>query len=242
MRRLLASRYPSATALCALALLAAGGGYAFASGTAAKTIHACVHHRGGGVYIAKKCAKHDRKLSWNQVGPRGPAGPTGPQGPGATDVVYNTAGGGSSTTVTIGRIGPWTVSFNCAESDSMTTATPYFTGPGGSLDGISAGPTSADSISEVFPQLTNDQLNMASSTSTSTASESFEALFVPSSGTSYQVNETTAATGGTTNSCHFAATAVPVSSAASGSAELRGRTTPNAASATKLSGPLFGKG
>jgi hypothetical protein len=59
------------------------GGYALASSQA--TINACVHHRGGGLYVGH-CARGDKTLSWNQrgpTGPRGPAGPQGPAGPGA---------------------------------------------------------------------------------------------------------------------------------------------------------------
>jgi hypothetical protein len=232
MRRLLAPRKMSAAAVAMLLLLIAGAGYALASSN--KTIHACVHHKGGDIYIAKKCAKHDKKISWNKVGPRGATGATGatgPQGPGATDVVYNAQGGTSSTPVTIGTIGPWTVGFTCMQSGSTTTATAYFTGPGGSLNGIDAGPSSAISVSEVFPQLSNDELNTASSTSAnSTSSASLEALFVPSSGTSYEVTATTAATGSTTDTCHFAATATPASSAASASAavarDTKGRVAP----------------
>jgi hypothetical protein len=79
-------------------LLVGGGAYALASSTQA-TITVCVKHSGGALYQAKKCAKHDSRLSWNKqgpagatgrtgatgaIGPQGPKGDTGPQGPGAT--------------------------------------------------------------------------------------------------------------------------------------------------------------
>ncbi|HET6866017.1 MAG TPA: hypothetical protein VFH80_08845 [Solirubrobacteraceae bacterium] len=71
-------------------LILAGGAYALASSHAG-TITACVHHKGGALYVAKKCARHDKTLSWNKqgwpgsIGPQGPAGATGPQGaPGIT--------------------------------------------------------------------------------------------------------------------------------------------------------------
>src|SRR6185312_2150602 len=83
----------SAATLGAVALLLGGGtAYALASSTGA-TIAVCVKHDGGTLYRAKKCAKHDSRLSWNKqgapgatgaTGAQGPKGDTGPQGPGAT--------------------------------------------------------------------------------------------------------------------------------------------------------------
>lgn len=82
----------------AVLLLAGGAAYALASSTPS-TITVCVKHTGGALYQAKKCAKHDSRLSWNKqgpagargvtgaigaTGPQGPKGDTGPQGPGAT--------------------------------------------------------------------------------------------------------------------------------------------------------------
>jgi hypothetical protein len=61
-------------------LLASGGAYALGSSIGG-TITACVNHRGGTLYKAKKCARHDKELSWNQQGPPGPEGPPGAQGP-----------------------------------------------------------------------------------------------------------------------------------------------------------------
>lgn len=61
------------------ALIAGGGTYALA-GQGASTLSACVHRKGGGLYQAKKCAHHDKKLSWSIVGPTGPQGATGPAG------------------------------------------------------------------------------------------------------------------------------------------------------------------
>ena len=95
----------SAAALAAVALLLAGGGtYALAS-SAASTITVCVKHKGGALYKAKKCAKHDGKLSWNKQGPagnsgsQGPKGNTGPQGPGATTIATTLPLGTSLTTI-----------------------------------------------------------------------------------------------------------------------------------------------
>jgi hypothetical protein len=79
MRRLFTSRGASAAAVGILVLLVAGGGYAIANGGG--TITVCVHHNGGGLYEAKKCAKHDANLSWNTQGPPGQQGNPGLQGP-----------------------------------------------------------------------------------------------------------------------------------------------------------------
>lgn len=78
MRRLLAGRGTFVAALSIIAVVAAGGGYALASGSG--TITVCVSHKGGALYKASKCKKHDNKLSWNQKGPQGPTGATGAQG------------------------------------------------------------------------------------------------------------------------------------------------------------------
>jgi hypothetical protein len=40
----------------------------------------CVHHKGGALYQAGKCAKHDKRLSWNGQGPQGLQGSQGLQG------------------------------------------------------------------------------------------------------------------------------------------------------------------
>jgi hypothetical protein len=95
-------------ALVAVVLAASGGAYA-ASSHASTTIAACVRHSGGGLYIAKHCAKNDKRVTWaatgssgaaglpgaagqagaagaaGELGPTGPAGAQGPAGPaGAT--------------------------------------------------------------------------------------------------------------------------------------------------------------
>jgi hypothetical protein len=66
-------------ALAAVAVLLAGGAYALASSSGG-TITVCVSHNGGALYKAKKCAKHDTKLSWNKVGQQGPGGAPGANG------------------------------------------------------------------------------------------------------------------------------------------------------------------
>jgi hypothetical protein len=231
----------STAAVVVSALLAAGGGYALASSTGGKTITVCVKHKGGALYKAKKCAKHDKKLTWNKQGPQGiqgqsgQTGQTGPQGPGAVDIVHDATGTSSATPVTIGTIGPWTLGFSCTQTGSTTAANAYFTGPAGSVDGIDAG-SSAGSESMAFPQLTNATLNEADSSSTTTASHTFDGMFEPATGSAVELRETIAAAGGTTNACHFAATVIPVS-AQSGATATRHSST--ALSRLPSSGPLI---
>jgi hypothetical protein len=65
----------------AVLVLTGGGAYALGSSLAGGTITVCVHHKGGALYQAKKCAKHDKKLSWNKQGLQGAKGATGAAGP-----------------------------------------------------------------------------------------------------------------------------------------------------------------
>lgn len=67
----------TAIAGTAVAALVAGGGTYALAGQGAGTLSACVHRKGGALYEAKKCARHDRKLTWSVAGPRGVAGPQG---------------------------------------------------------------------------------------------------------------------------------------------------------------------
>jgi hypothetical protein len=67
-------------ALIALLIAASGGAYAAVT-AGSKSMVACVHHNGGGLYERGTCAGHDRRLVWSVAGPRGAAGPQGPAGP-----------------------------------------------------------------------------------------------------------------------------------------------------------------
>ena len=97
----------------AASVVAAGGAYALASSLAAGQITVCVRHKGGTLYKAKKCVKHDKKLSWNKHGRRGATGATGatgpqggqgPQGPGAHSFAMTlTNGTGKTAVVAVGN-------------------------------------------------------------------------------------------------------------------------------------------
>jgi len=73
-------------ALAALTLAASGGAYAAATGSS-RAISACVHHQGGGLYVARRCARKDRSLKWGVTGPSNAfsvsarSGPNFPGGP-----------------------------------------------------------------------------------------------------------------------------------------------------------------
>ena len=66
-------------ALVALVVAASGGAYA-AVKSSPSIISACVHHKGGGLYVAHKCARHDARLRWDVTGPPGRQGAQGVMG------------------------------------------------------------------------------------------------------------------------------------------------------------------
>jgi len=78
MRGLAGGRWTPAAVVVVVAAAFAGGAYAL--GSRGGTITTCVHRHGGGLYVARRCSKHDKKLSWNTVGPTGPAAAAGPAG------------------------------------------------------------------------------------------------------------------------------------------------------------------
>ena len=72
------TRIPTAAlySVAALAVVGTASGvtYAATTATSSHTITACVHHNGGGLYLAAHCAAHDSKLTWNAQGPQGRPG------------------------------------------------------------------------------------------------------------------------------------------------------------------------
>jgi hypothetical protein len=123
MKQLLAARGTPAAivGVLVLVLAGAGGGYAIASGTG--TITVCVHHNGGGLYKASKCAKRDKRLSWNKVGQRGPTGATGPTGTtGATGAAGQNGATGPAGPVTLTHL--LSVAVSCAGATACAGASP----------------------------------------------------------------------------------------------------------------------
>jgi hypothetical protein len=119
--------------LASLVLAAGGATYAVAAGSG--TISACVKHRGGGLYEAQSCAKHDSRLTWNVTGPQGPKGLQGPKGdngqngsqgiqgvPGPGGVILHVDTTQAFSTTTLGHLGPWTITATCT-NDGTTAVT-----------------------------------------------------------------------------------------------------------------------
>jgi hypothetical protein len=233
-----------------VALLGAGGGYALASGGGGQTIHACVHKHGGDIYVAKKCAKHDKKISWNKQGPQGiqgiqgQTGNTGPQGPGATSLEYNATGSASPTPAPIGNMGPYALSGTCTTTGSGASAQTEFdvtvSGPGVLIDGLNVGDTAtgAESLALAGP-LTNAFFDSAGP-ATGQSVESATALLFPTGGSPFEITPTLAAFGGSppagaaADTCHFSMVITPVAAPAAAVAHSH-------APVTKLSGPILGR-
>ena len=120
MRGLAGGRWTPAAVVVVVAAAFAGGAYAL--GSRGGTITTCVHRHGGGLYVARRCSKHDKKLSWNTVGPTGAAGPTGPAGPAGPDGAKGDAGptGPQGPTGNIGPQGPGATTLTYDDTASAT--------------------------------------------------------------------------------------------------------------------------
>jgi hypothetical protein len=147
-----------AVALSAAALFCAIGGGAYAAASSSKTVTVCVKHSGGELYQAKKCAKHDKKLSWNQkgvagatgaagaAGAPGAAGTPGAAGPGAK-LISTSAAAGATATGTID--GTWSYSISCVNEGSSVYQNQFALSGPGTMDGDTLVPGS-------FPGTTGD--------------------------------------------------------------------------------------
>ena len=229
MRGSVTSRALFAALVGVVVLLAAGAGYAVASASS-KKITACVHKHGLGLY-AGKCAKHDKRLTWNTTGPAGPAGPagaagaagatgatgapgaTGAQGPGATSLVFNGTGATTPTAATLGTAGPYSLSAACIEPSAGTTTTRLLeAGPAATIDGFDMVGTDAHALSLAFPaHPTAAQLVSVTSTTTTPETSYFHLLLLPTSGTAVDLQITLSAVGGATNTCHASVVVIPAS-------------------------------
>jgi hypothetical protein len=123
---------PSAVALSAAALVAVGGGAYSLAATSGATITVCIGHKSGTFYKARKCARHDKKLSFNKQGPPGIQGPKGTAGTSVTSTSLpagnsSCPNGGSSFSASNGT----TFACNGAPGPGATTFTTTL--PQGSL-------------------------------------------------------------------------------------------------------------
>jgi hypothetical protein len=104
----------------AVALLAVGGGYAFASRSG--MIHACANKSNGALRVAKKCSRTELGVTWSIQGPRGQRGAPGrPGAPGATG-----ATGPQGLTGPIGPAGPTGVTNQTTGEKDLSLASPGF--------------------------------------------------------------------------------------------------------------------
>jgi hypothetical protein len=232
MKRPVTFRPLPAAVLGLVVVLAAGGGYAIASGKSSTTITACVHKHGDGLYIGK-CAKHDKTLIWNAAGPTGASGPTGtagasgaagptgpaggsgstgPQGPGATDFVYNSTGLSTPASTTLGEMGPYSVSSECTQSGSDTRVALLEEGPSALLDGFDILGTAAHAVSVEYPAHPTPAILVSVGSATTTPeTAAYQLLIEPSSGSPVDATITLSAVGGATNTCHASVVAIPMS-------------------------------
>src|SRR5207248_11354236 len=79
-------RYPIRALLVAVAIIAAGGGVAWATIPSGGVISACYDKSGGALRVidasVTNCKKTETALTWNEQGQQGATGPAGPTGPG----------------------------------------------------------------------------------------------------------------------------------------------------------------
>jgi hypothetical protein len=164
MRRLLGTHNPVPLVLGVIAVViaAAGGAYAANSGG---TITVCVHHNGGGLYEAKKCAKHDANLRWNAQGPPGQQGnpglqgPRGPQGSPGTNGTNGT-NGLDGTARAYGRVAP-----DGTLTRSKNATVSHTAGTGIYCIALSAGIDPTTTVLVATPDFNGDSTNFASNAS-----------------------------------------------------------------------------
>jgi hypothetical protein len=126
-----------ATGISVTALILAATGGAYAASSSSGSISACVHHKGGAMYVAHKCGRHDRRVTWSVAGPQGERGPQGspgnagaPGAPGPGGVILHVDTTTPFESKTLGKVGPWTITATCATA-----------GPESNLEVRAAGPS-----------------------------------------------------------------------------------------------------
>jgi hypothetical protein len=206
-------------------VVAATGGALAASGVGSQTITACVNTHGGSLYKAKSCKKHDKRLTWNKLGPRGPQGPVGAQGPRGLQGVPGSQGAagqqgpagpgarlvegsGSSSNAgaqQVATIGPWTISLTCAANPP--NATVDIAGPGDFWTTKSVGATNSTSTTTER----NGAVGAAAKMQFNDGQQGGESVFLESGSSRMQLDlHATAQFGGLFETCNLVGDAIPV--------------------------------
>lgn len=206
----------------ALAIVVAAAATAYGAAGGGGTITVCVTHSNGTLYQAKKCAKHDTKLSWGKEGPRGPQGATGatgapgapgakgdtgntgPQGPGAIPIALNITSAQSGPQP-VGTAGPWSFTFTCAPG-GPATFTVHGPGEVGGTTSIAAGGAKGETFVGAM-----GSIGGGASAAVGNGHQMSQQLFLQSGSTLYQLNILMSAELVLFESCSLSGDAIPVS-------------------------------
>jgi hypothetical protein len=155
----------------AVAIAAAGAAYAAGGGG---KITVCVHKKGGALYSAKKCSKHDSKLTWNVQGPAGSNGRNGANGANGAPGQNGAVAGYSASHYSVQDI------TSATQSSPQTILTKQL--PAGSF--IVNAKTTLSASSTTSTGYVNDQCNLTDGANVDTAqwSSPFHALILSTYG------------------------------------------------------------
>lgn len=154
-----ARRFGVCIAAAVLTAVAAGGAYA-ATESSPGVVSACVHGRGGGLYLARRCARHDRRVSWNVTGPAGAPGSPGAPGPRGAQGPPGAAGAAAETQFaqvrpdgTLGAASPGIQTFRVGPGEYEVDFGRDITGCVASIQqgGIPAGPGGSSGVGDGAP-------------------------------------------------------------------------------------------
>jgi hypothetical protein len=144
-------------------------------------------------------AKGDRGEK-GDAGDKGERGEVGPQGPGAISLVGSTTG---TQTVSLGTVGPWTVTLACGPNAPNSTVT--IKGPGQLSQTVTKNATTT---------ATSVAIGSGQKLEIDTGEHLAESGFLTSGSTTYQLNlQTRAENGGLFETCSVAGDAIPVPAA-----------------------------